>query len=128
MPHVEVLKSVPAAPDELWARIGGFHTFSEWHPAIERQTADGGREVRELHLVGGGTVVETLLDERPQSYTYRIDESPLPVADYTATISLEGSGDGSTVTWIADFVSDGATDEEACAVIEGIFRSGLDAL
>lgn len=85
--------------------------------------------MRELHLADGGTVVETLLDEGPRTYSYRIDDSPLPVESYVATISIDdAAGGGSAVTWVADFTAAGATDDEAVAVIEGIFRGGLDAV
>ncbi len=128
MPSVRQEQNYAVSADEMWGRIGDFHALSAWHPAIASQTADGGPKVRELHLEGGGTVVETLLDEGPRTYTYSIDASPLPVADYTATISAVDAGSGCTVTWTADFRAVGASDEEAAGVIEGIFRTGLDAL
>lgn len=128
MASVRIQHEYDVPADELWGRIGDFHTLSSWHPAIESQTAEGGDKVRELHLGDGGTVVETLLEEGPRTYTYRIDESPLPVADYIATISAEDAGGGSLVTWVADFTPAGASEDEAKTVIEGIFTSGLDAL
>lgn len=130
MPSVRQEQSYAVSADEMWGRIGDFHALSAWHPAIASQTADGGPKVRELHLEGGGTVVETLLDDGPRTYTYSIDASPLPVADYTATIAAveDGPDGGCTVVWTADFRAAGASDEEAAAVIEGIFRTGLDAL
>jgi carbon monoxide dehydrogenase subunit G len=128
MPSVRVQHDYEVPADELWSRIGDFHDLSTWHPAIESQTAEGGEQVRELHLGDGGTVVETLVDEGPRTYTYRIDESPQPVADYVATISVQDADGGSLVTWVADFRTVGTTDDEAVAIIEGIFTSGLDAL
>ncbi|MEA2302800.1 MAG: hypothetical protein QOH43_80 [Solirubrobacteraceae bacterium] len=128
MPSVRKQQEFQVPADELWSRIGDFHTLSAWHPAIESQTAEGGEQVRELHLADGGTVVETLVEEGPQTYTYRIDESPLPVADYVATMSVQDADGGSVVTWVADFRTVGATDDEAVAIIEGIFQTGLDAL
>jgi hypothetical protein len=128
MPSVRKQQEFEVPADEMWARIGGFHTLSVWHPAIESQTAEGGEQVRELHLGDGGTVVETLIDEGPRTYTYRIDDSPLPVADYVATISTQDADGGCVVTWVADFRTAGATDDQAVAIIEGIFQTGLDAL
>jgi hypothetical protein len=128
MPSVREEQKYAVSADEMWGRIGDFHALSAWHPAIASQTADGGPKVRELHLDGGGTVVETLLSAGPRTYTYSIDASPLPVADYTATISVAGADAGCLVTWVADFRADGASDEDAAGVIAGIFRTGLDAL
>ncbi len=112
----------------MWQRIGDFHGLHSWHPAVVSQdSVDGG--VRVLHLDGGGTITETLLHQGESSYTYRIDDSPLPVSDYTATTAVrEGDGSGCVVDWRADFEPAGASDEEAQEVIRGIFRSGLDAL
>ena len=114
----------------MWSRVGDFHALSAWHPAIESQTAEGGESVRELHLGGGGTVVETLLEQGERSYTYSIDDSPLPVADdYRATISVDDAdGGGCVITWVADFTAVGVSDEKAVGIIEGIFQAGLDAL
>ena len=101
MARVNEQGSYDVAPDEMWQRIGDFHGFHEWHPAIASQDELEGGRVRALHLDGGGTVVETLLDEGERSYSYRIDESPLPVADYTATLAvLDGdSGVNDGVRW-----------------------------
>ena len=61
-------------------------------------------------------------------YSYHIDRSPLPVADYDATIRVKPSDGGCEVVWTADFVAEGASDDEAVATIEGIFDAGLGAL
>ena len=129
MASVNEQGSYDVAPDEMWQRIGDFHGFHEWHPAIASQDELEGGRVRALHLDGGGTVVETLLDESERSYSYRIDDSPLPVADYTATLAvLAGDSGGCVVEWRAEFQAAGASDEEAEQVISGIFRAGLDVL
>lgn len=125
--HEQERYDVPA--EEMWARIGDFHGADTWHPGVESSAALDDGAVRELTLAGGGgTIKETQLEEGPASYAYRIDEGPLPVANYTATIRVESDGEGSVVIWTAEFEPAGASEEEAVAVIEGIFRSGLDAL
>jgi len=129
MPSLHEQQEYDVTADEMWGRIGDFHALSAWHPAIESQTSEGGENVRELHLGDSGKVVETLLEQGPRSYTYSIDDSPLPVADdYRATISVEDADGACVVNWVANFTAVGASDEEAAGVIEGIFRAGLDAL
>jgi hypothetical protein len=118
---------VPA--DEMWARIGDFHGLATWHPGVGASAPLDDGAARELTLAdGGATIKETRLEEGPRSYTYRIDEAPLPVAGYTATMGVESDGEGSLVIWTAEFEPTGASEEEAVAVIAGIFESGLDAL
>ena len=58
----------------------------------------------------------------------RTVESPLPVANYKAKISVKPSGTGSTITWVAHFDAKGADDAKASGVIGGIFDGGLAAL
>ncbi len=130
MASVHEQESYDVSAAAMWQRIGDFHGLHSWHPAVVSQdSVDGG--VRVLHLDGGGTITETLLDQGESSYTYRIDDSPLPVSDYTATTAVrEDDRGGCVVDWRADFDFEaaGASDEEAQEVIRGIFRSGLDGL
>ena len=129
MASVHEQESYDVSADAMWQRIGDFHALHSWHPAVLSQDAVNNGKVRVLHLDGGGTITETLLDQKQRSYTYRIDDSPLPVSDYTATTAvLDGEGGGCVVDWRADFQAAGASDEEAEEVIRGIFRGGLDAL
>lgn len=129
MASVHETETYDVAPDAMWEKIGDYHGLADWHPAILSQDKEDGGQVRVLHIDGGGTVTETLVDEGERTYTYRIDESPLPVADYTATIAVrEGDEGGCVVDWRADFQASGASDEEAEEVIQGIFRGGLEAL
>ena len=61
------------------------------------------------------------------SYSYRIIESPLPVANYASTIAVEDEG-GTTIVWTGKFDAKGAPDADAIGVIEGIYQGGLDSL
>ena len=122
--------SVPGEPAAVWERIGGFCAISEWHPAVascEMGERDGAT-IRTLTLEGGGTILEERLSEGEASYGYAILESPLPVAGYTAEIAAEPGEGGTTITWSGSFEASGATDEEAEAVMLGIYRAGLDAI
>lgn len=116
--------------DVLWAKIGDFCGISKWHPAVEKceLSADGKR--RTLSLRGGGTIVEALvkMDPAARSYTYSIVSGPLPVANYTSTISVAADGTGSVVTWVGRYDAKGASDAESTKAIDGVYESGLKAL
>jgi len=119
------------APDEVWKLIGGFNTLPDWHPAIEKSELEEEGSMRRLSLVGGGTVVEKLvkLDDKERVYSYSIIDSPLPVANYVATIRVKDDGEGSTtVEWSSEFVAEGAAENEAMDVIAGIYQTGFDNL
>ncbi|MFZ1425137.1 MAG: SRPBCC family protein [Geminicoccaceae bacterium] len=123
--------TVDATPAQAWAAIGDFCAIGGWHPAIETCVLGekDGKTMRTLSLKGGGEIVEELIerDEDDMSYTYRIIESPLLVANYESTIEVEDEG-GTTIVWSGEFDAKGAPDGDAVGVIDGIYQSGLDSL
>jgi hypothetical protein len=116
--------------DVLWAKIGDFCGISKWHPAIEKCELSADGKTRTLSLKGGGTIVEALvkMDPAARSYTYSIVSGPLPVANYTSTISIAADGAGSTVTWVGKYDAKGASDAETIKTIDGVYDAGLKAL
>ncbi len=116
-----------AAPGDVWALIGGFQSLPDWHPAVETSTREdiGGVEHRRLGLAGGGEILEKNLGGDTMSVGYEIIESPLPVADYKATISVADVGGKAVVVWASTFEG---TAEGAADIVAGIYPAGLDAL
>jgi hypothetical protein len=123
---------VPAK--QVWDLIGKFSALPDWHPAVERseiEEEEGGQGmIRRLHLLGGGTIVERLeqLDEAEHLYKYEILDSPLPVANYHATLRVRDTDAGCEVEWSTEFEPEGASEESAAAIIQGIFDAGLENL
>jgi len=131
---LEVRQSVEvaAAPERVWQAIGEFCSIAEWHPAVARCAAgeQDGAALRTLTTVDGAVLVERRVQhsEEGMSYSYQIVESPLPVADYEATLAVMDSAGGSMITWSGEFAAAGAPDAEAQAVIEDLYAAGLAAL
>lgn len=118
---------------DVWAKVGGFCSIKDWHPALSGcdETKVGNETFRTLTLKEGGKIKEKLTGQTETGYTYQIIESPLPVKEYFATFSARSDGDepGKTlVVWSATFQSNGKPDSEARSVIEGIFNDGLTGL
>jgi hypothetical protein len=134
MAKVSMSVNLPASADKVWDLIGGFNALPDWHPAVEKSEVegDGTGSVRTLHLAGGGTITERLvqLDDAGRVYSYSILSSPLPVANYTGTIRLKESADGSgcALEWESDFEAAGAPEGDAVQVIQGIYQAGFDNL
>lgn len=63
-------------------------------------------------------------------YTYSIEQGPLPVVSYKATIRVrqELGKPGSIVEWSSEFVPSGAAETDAVAAIQGIYQAGFDNL
>jgi mxaD protein len=125
------------SPDAAWSVIGDFCALDKWHPAVAKcEIVAGGSNkvgtVRVLTLGNGGKIREELVKHDPKlrSYTYKILESPLPVASYESTISvLAGSGGGSVVEWKGTFkAATGTDDATARTTMEGIYEAGLNNL
>ena len=59
-----------------------------------------------------------------------IEQGPLPVAQYTATIRLrqEPGKPGCVVEWSSEFTPSGAPESDAVAAVRGIYQSGFDNL
>ena len=114
----------------LWEKIGDFCGIGKWHPAIEKCELSADGKTRTLSLKGGGTIVEALvkMDPAARFYTYSIVSGPLPVANYTSTISVAVDGAGSTVTWVGKYDAKGASDADAIKTIDGVYDAGLKAL
>jgi Polyketide cyclase / dehydrase and lipid transport len=128
--EVESAATVPGKPGQLWKKIGSFCSIKDWHPAIAKceKNKEGGATYRTLTTKDGGKIKEKLLKKTDSSYTYEIVESPLPVQNYKATISVAADGDQTKVEWKGTFDAKGASDEEAKKVIDGIYKAGLDNL
>jgi hypothetical protein len=123
---------VKGDPASVWAKIGAFCAIQDWHPAIEKcvQTTENGKPVRVLSLKGGGTIKEQQTDAGATDYTYKIIESPLPVSNYEANISVTAAKDNShsIIEWGGTFDGKGAKDEEVVKTIDGIYKAGLDSI
>lgn len=123
---------VAALPAEVWAIIGDFGALADWHPAATASSAETvGGEIHRTIVVGDGAkLVEKLEshDDAAHSYSYSILEGPLPVDDYLSVLSVAADGEGSVIHWSGRFVAKGAPDDQAEAVIGGIYDLGLNEL
>lgn len=116
------------ASADMWKRIGDFQRM-EWHPAIAHaQECDEGSR-RKLTTVDGAILSDSLLSAGSHHYTYRSDESTLPVTDLVSTLRVRAKNrDTCVVEWESEFIAAGIADEDARAMIGRILQNGLNAL
>lgn len=134
---------IAAPPDAVWARIRNFDGLASWHPAVESSEATEGNtpeSLRTLHLKGGGTVVERLTkySDEERRYSYRmVDPGPIPVSNYSSTLSVvAGPSAGSVVEWRGAFYRGDPNnnpppernDDAAIEAVTGIYQAGLGNL
>jgi hypothetical protein len=132
MAKVSMSLSLPVPIEQAWRLIGGFNALPEWHPAVEKSELQDGGRLRRLQIAGGATLVERLdtFNENDHCYTYTIEQGPLPVAQYKATIRLrqETGKPGCIVDWSSEFTPSGAPEGDAVAAIRNIYQAGFDNL
>lgn len=95
---------------KVWAKAGNFGDLGAFHPAVAKTEITSGTSntkgtLRLLTLGDGGTVNETLSSYAAgMSYAYVINESVLPVSNYSAKIMVKPvSANVSEVMWNANF-------------------------
>jgi hypothetical protein len=122
--------------ERVWRLVGDFCPTRQWNADIVScRIASGSNNergaVRELTVRNGATVRERLVgrDSAARSFSYVIDQSPLPVENYYATLSVSDANGGSVVRWKCTFeAAPGADIAAARAIIEGIYDVGLKSL
>lgn len=126
---------INASSHAVWAIAGGFSALERWHPDVTESTLIGtgkdAGDIRVLTLVNNKTIVERLnsYDEDAMNLQYRIIESPLPVKNYVASISVVSVGEHRTeVVWQSTFNAVDLSDAEVRDIISGIYKAGLTSL
>ena len=125
-------KATEASASDAWAAVGDFCGISNWHPAVEKceMSEKDGATLRTLHLKGGGTILEKLVEKNDadMSLTYTIVEGVLPVDNYKSTLKVVQNDTGATYDWSGSFDAKGTSDEEAVKTINGVYAAGVDSL
>ena len=123
---------IDASPAEVWKAIGPFCSIADWYPGIDTCTEENidGAIHRRLVTADGNRFLEKLLkhDDASMSYSYTIEQGPLPVADYSATIGVTDNGTKAHITWNGNFKPNGVSEAEAVKIISDIYDSGLKAI
>ncbi|MBL8581928.1 MAG: SRPBCC family protein [Rhizobiaceae bacterium] len=139
MTKVYVSTVIPAPAAEVWKIVRNFNGLPSWTPFVAESRIEHNAPpdqigcIRNFSLRNGGRIRERLLalSDYDMSCTYAILESPMPLTDYIATLSLTPVTDGNATfaEWQAEF--DCAPEREAALVRDigtGVFQAGLTAL
>jgi hypothetical protein len=88
--------------------------------------------IRHFILQDGGDLRERLLalSDQERTFTYSILESPLPVANYIATVRLKPvtDGDRTFAEWSAEFDVTEGPEVDVIERVTGVFQGGFDSL
>ena len=135
--------TIAAPPDAVWSRVKDFAAMQGWHPAVDSSQATAGSEVgsvRTLRLKGGGAIVEELTrySAEERRFAYKMtDPGPIPVTNYSSTLSVNpGDGNTTVVEWRGAFYrgdpnnnpAPEKNDDAAIAAVTGVYQAGLGNL
>ena len=139
MPRVYVSTVIGAPAASVWERVRDFNGLPNWLPSVrdsrieDALPADRVGCVRSFHLQNGDHLRERLLglSDFDLFQTYSILESPMPLADYVATLRLTPvtDGDRTFAEWSAEFECAEADEEGLVQGIgQNVFQAGFDSL
>ena len=129
MVSVKVSERVEAPADKVWELFrdfGGIQRFTSGFEKVE-VSGSGIGAVRTITLPGGAALQERLeaFDDRGRKLQYAIVSGPIPVSNYLATIEVKDEGKACRIDWSSHFEPKGISDEQARAMIEGVYKSGI---
>ncbi len=138
MPNVYVSGVVAASAEKVWSLIAPFDGLASWHPAFASSVITNGVPAnlvgaeRALTLRDGGEIRERLLGFSgfKRTAVYAILSSPLPIADYVATLRVTPvtMGDRAFVEWWSRFEAAAADREAMIALLRGVYEAGITAI
>jgi mxaD protein len=136
--QVEEHMSLPLPPAAVWKLMGDYNALPAWHPVVASSSISEGKDnvvgaVRSLTTQDGAKITEKLTAYKTKagggSYSYRFVESPIPVNNYQATLSVQPEGKGSKVSWVGKFdPKPEITEDKAKEIIGGIYKAGFEGL
>jgi carbon monoxide dehydrogenase subunit G len=129
MASVKVSERVEASADKVWdlfRDFGGIQRFTSGFEKVE-VSGSGIGAVRTITLPGGAALQERLeaFDDRGRKLQYAIVGGPIPVSSYLATIEVKDEGKACRIDWSSHFEPKGISDDQARAMIEGVYKSGI---
>ena len=134
MAKVSMQTTIHASADEVWNTISDFNGLPTFIPAIIKSSMEGSGvgAVRTLKLQDSDApIVEKLerLDEQARTLSYSIIESPLPLANYIATVEVRQLDEKQCeLKWWSTFEPKGAPEAEEQKIVEGVYTMAFDGL
>ncbi len=131
MSEAKVVDTVKAPVEAVWQALSDFAGIKPG-PGIDAvdYEGEGVGMVRHIHMPNG-VVSERLEIHDGDAHTFKYvilnDDSPLPFTDYSATVTMQDNGDGSTtVDWTGVFNPRDIEEDKAIGIAKGIYSGGIN--
>jgi hypothetical protein len=131
---------IDAPAEVVWAYVRDFNALPKWHPAIATSEIEGGLSSDRVGCVrrftrrsDGGLLREQLLalSDVDRTFTYNILISPMPVANYVATMRFTPitAGNKTFAEWWAEFdVTSGPEQVTVTDIGDNVFVAGFASI
>ena len=131
---------IDAPADAVWTYVRDFNALPKWHPAIATSEIEGGLPSDRVGCVrrftrrsDGGLLREQLLalSDVGRTFTYNILISPMPVANYVATMRFTAitAGNKTFGEWWAEFdVTSGPEQVTVTDIGYNVFVAGFASI
>ncbi|MFT5443563.1 MAG: hypothetical protein ACI8W3_002613 [Myxococcota bacterium] len=133
MIEILVSKDCDVSADVIYEMLADFGSIG-WMKGVAESTVDGEGVgmVRNIFTGPDNPPVREKLVERDdlaRRIGYTIPEgNPLPVDEYSATVTVSEMGDGSRIDWAGTMVAKGTDEATAKATVEGMYGVLIDWL
>ncbi|MEL6170515.1 MAG: SRPBCC family protein [Pseudomonadota bacterium] len=139
MASIDVTSVIDVDVDRVWAVVRDFNAMPNWHPFVARSRIEGGAPsdqvgcVRNFYTHDDGNIREQLLalSDLEHSFWYSILDSPMPMTNYVAGLSLKSISDGDRTLgrWQATFNCAPEVENDLKTMIStDVFQGGFNAL
>lgn len=120
--EVRLGTDVPAA--DLWAVLADFGGIARWLGGVE--AVESTAETRRFRI-GGAEFAESLLfrDDHGCVLGYRLDEGPLPVAEYEVTLRVDSRDGGAELVMVARYRPIGIAPDKCRRLLSRAFAASL---
>ena len=136
MATVSVTEQINAPAEKVWALVADFGGTDQWIPGVGSLSVvgQGVGAIRTATLASDSGSISGEIQERLETYdadeyTYSyaiIGESPLPVTDYLASMTVTEDTAGScSVTWVSMWEPVAVPEQQIREMLEGLYRASL---
>jgi len=134
MATVSVKDEFEASVDVVWELISDFTDISAWAPQgdITQVEGEGIGAVRRVEAAGMGGVFRERCeghDPAARRFSYSVLESPVPMTDYVAVVTLSDLGPGRCgIEWACKFEPEGAPEADLVQGIEATYAAFIGSI
>ena len=131
MTTAQVVETVKASAELVWKHMGDFAGIQPGGMIVSCTVKGEGVGMERTVTLTNGIVKERLdnhdTERMTMSYSIINDDCPLPVSNYSSTLTISANEDGEscTIHWTGTFDPKGVEEEKAIHIVKSIYTRGI---